>query len=79
MDAILLNQLDQIQQDLRVVQMAVESLQARVNELEFRIQEGTKAEGRPTKFTDLEGIWEGANFSYEEIKAAEYKVPEDWL
>lgn len=79
MDAILLNQLDQVQQDLRIVQMAVEALQARVNELMSRVQEGTKAEGRPTKFTDLEGLWEGANFSYEEIKAAEYQVPEDLL
>ena len=79
MNAILLNELDQIQQDLRIVQMTVESLQARVNELMSRAQEQTKTEGRPTKFTDLEGIWEGANFSYEEIKAAEYQVPEDLL
>ena len=79
MDAILLNQLDQIQQDLRVVQMAVESLQARLNELRSRVQEEAKAEGHPTKFTDLKGIWKGANFSYEDIQAAEYKAPEDWL
>jgi cell division septum initiation protein DivIVA len=79
MDATFLNELDQIQRDLRIVQMAVEALQARVNELRSRVQEQTKTEGRPTKFTDLKGIWEGANFSYEEIKAAEYKVPEDWL
>jgi len=44
-----------------------------------RAQEGAKAEDRLTKFTDLKGIWKGANLSYEEIKAAEYKVPEDWL
>ena len=47
MNAILLNELDQIQQDLRIVQMTVESLQARVNELMSRAQERTKAEGRP--------------------------------
>ncbi len=79
MDAILWNELDQVQQDLRIVQMAIESLQAKVNELRSRVQEEAKVEGRPTKFTDLEGIWEGANFSYEEIKAAEYRVPEDLL
>jgi len=79
MDAILLNELDQIQQDLRVVQMAVEALQARVNELMSHVQERAKTEVHLTKFTDLEGIWEGANFSYEEIKAAEYQVPEDLL
>jgi len=79
MDAMLLNELSQVQQDLRIVQMAIEALQAKVNELMSRVQGGAKAEGRPTKFTDLKGIWEGANFSYEEIQAAEYKVPEDWL
>jgi predicted transcriptional regulator len=79
MEAILWNELNQIQQDLRVAQMAIEALQARLNELRSRVQEEAKAEGRPTKFTDLEGIWEGANFSYEEIKAAEYRVPEDLL
>jgi cell division septum initiation protein DivIVA len=79
MDTILWNELNQVQQDLRIVQMAVEALQARVNELMSRVQEGAKAEGRPAKFTDLKGIWKGANFSYEEIQAAEYKVPEDWL
>lgn len=79
MDAILWNELNQIQQDIRIVQMAIEALQAKVNELMSRVQEQAKAEDRPKKFTDLEGIWEGANFSYEEIKAAEYKVPEDLL
>ena len=79
MDAILWNELDQVQQDLRIAQMTIEALQAKMNKLMSRIQEGAKAEDRPAKFTDLEGIWEGANFSYEEIKAAEYQVPEDLL
>ena len=79
MDTILWNELSQIQQDLRVAQMTIEALQAKMNKLMSRIQEGAKAEDRPTKFTDLEGIWEGANFSYEEIKAAEYQIPEDLL
>jgi len=79
MEAILWNELNQIQQDLRIAQMAIEALQTRMNELMSRIREGAKAEDRPTKFTDLKGIWKGANFSYEEIKAAEYKVPEDLL
>ncbi len=79
MEAILWNELNQIQQDLRIAQMAIEALQTRMNELRSRVQERAKAEDHPTKFTDLKGIWKGANFSYEEIKAAEYKVPEDWL
>jgi len=79
MDTILWNELSQIQQDLHVAQMAIETLQTKMNKLMSRIQEGAKAEDRPAKFTDLEGIWEGANFSYEEIKAAEYQIPEDLL
>jgi hypothetical protein len=59
--------------------MTVETLQTKVKELISRVQEQTKAEDRPKKFTDLKDIWEGADFSYEEIKAAEYKVPEDLL
>lgn len=30
----------------------------------------------PKRFTDLQGIWAGADFSYEEIKDAEIKVKE---
>jgi hypothetical protein len=70
--------LDEIQSDLRILRLALEALQAKVDQLLSKQQE-TGAEGRPTKFTDLEGIWAGANFSYEDIKAAEYKVPEDLL
>jgi len=59
--------------------LANKLFEEKMNELRSRVQEGAKAEGRPTKFTDLKGIWKGANFSYEEIKAAEYQVPEDLL
>jgi len=79
MDAIFLDELNQVLRDLRTVQMAVETLQAKVQELMSRVQEQTQAKDRPKTFTDLKGIWEGADFSYEEIKAAEYKVPEDLL
>ena len=79
MDAILLDELNQVLLDLRAVQMAVETLQTRVKELMSRVQEQTRAEDHPKKFTDLKDIWEGADFSYEEIKAAEYKVSEDLL
>jgi hypothetical protein len=74
MDALLMDELNQMLLDLRTVQMAVETLQARVKELMFRVQEPTQAKDHPKTFADLEGIWDGANFSYEEIKAAEYKV-----
>ena len=79
MDTILLNELNQVMLDLRAVQMTVEALQTRVQELVSRVQQQTYAEDRPKKFTDLKGVWEGTDFSYNEIKAAEYKVPEDLL
>ena len=35
-------------------------------------------EAKPKRFADLYGIWRGiSNFSYEEIKAAEYKLKDD--
>ncbi len=79
MDAILVDELNQVLLDLRTVQMTVETLQAKVKRLMSCIQEQDQAKDQPEIFTDLEGIWKGANFSYEEIKAAEYKVPEDLL
>jgi len=79
MDAILVDELNQLLLDLHAVQMAVQTLQDRVKELMSRVQEPTQAKDHPKTFADLEGIWEGANFSYEEIKAAEYKAPADLL
>lgn len=79
MDAILLEELNQVLLDLRTLQMAVETLQARVKELMSHVQEQAGTEDHPKTFADLEGIWEGADFSYDEIKAAEYKLPEDPL
>ncbi len=70
--------LNEIQKDLRIVQMAVQALQHRVDELLSQRQEAI-TNNRPTKFTDLKGILGGINLSYEEIKAAEYQAPEDVL
>ena len=79
MDTMTWNEMTQLQQDIRLTQLAVEALQVKANELMGRFYEQTKLEDRPKKFADLEGIWEGANLSYEEIQAAEYKVPQDLL
>jgi hypothetical protein len=79
MDAIFLDELNQVLLDLCTVQTAVETLQVRVQELMSRVQGQPQTKDRPKTLADLEGIWEGANFSYEEIKAAEYKVPADLL
>ena len=75
MDTTLFDQVAQLQQDLRLMRMTVEALQTRVDELTAPLQEQAKTEGRPVWFTDLEGLWEGADFSLEAIKAAEYRVP----
>lgn len=70
--------LNEIQGDLSVLRLALENLQAKVDRM-LSQQQKAIAEGRPTKLIDLKGIWEGADFSYEDIKAAEYTIPEDLL
>ena len=64
--------LDEIQKDINILRLTLEALQSKVDQLRSQQQEAT-AKGRPVKFTDLEGIWAGADFSYEEIKAAGIK------
>ena len=68
----------EVQNDLRLLRLALDTLQAKMDLLLSRQQEAV-TETRPMCLTDLEGIWEGVNFSYEDIKAAEYKIPEDLL
>lgn len=77
MNGTLLDQVVQLRQDLRRLQITLDALQARIDELEAPLLEQAKAEGRPARFTDLEGLWEGADFSLEAIKAAEYRMPEN--
>lgn len=67
-----------IQNELRLLRLALDALDAKVAQLLSKQQEAA-SEGRPTRLTDLKGIWAGVDLSYEEIKAAEYKVPEDRL
>jgi hypothetical protein len=74
---ILLEETAQIQQDLRLLQLTIERLQVRVNDLASTIQ---KEERTPFRdFADLEGIWEGLDLSFEQIKAAEYRLPDDLI
>lgn len=77
MDLTLLDQVARLQQEFRLMRMTVETLQKRVDELVTSLQEQARVEGRPVLFTDLEGIWEGTDLSLEEIKAAEYQLPEN--
>jgi hypothetical protein len=74
MDVTLLNDVAQVQQELRLVRLTLETLQTRVNVLAAQLQEQAKLENRPVKFTDLEGLWAGDDFSLEMIQTAEYRV-----
>jgi len=66
----------EVQNDVRILRLALEALQTKISLLLSRQQEAV-TETRPMCLTDLEGIWGGVDLSYEEIKAAEYKIPED--
>ena len=61
--------LEEIQQDIDILRLALEVLQIKVDQLWSQQQEAG-ATGRPVKLTDLKGILGGVNLSYEEIKAA---------
>ena len=77
MNGTLLDQVAQLQQDLRLVQSTVGALQAKLDALVAPLQEQVSAQGRPALFAELEGIWEGMDLSLEAIKAAEYRMPEN--
>ncbi len=50
-----------------------------INQLEVLDAQLRQDKQPPKRFTDLQGIWAGADFSYEEINAAEYKMDEAHL
>lgn len=64
-------------QELKIVVMRVQSLQNRLDSLALRMLE--KSNGGPHRLADLEGVWEGANFGWDEIKAAECQLPRELL
>jgi hypothetical protein len=74
-DINLLAEVAKVQQDIHLIRVTIETLQVRVDDLVARLQEQTQVQ--PLKITDLEGIWAGADFSFETIKAAEYQISED--
>jgi hypothetical protein len=79
MDLSILDQVAQLQQQCRLMQQTVGTLQTQVEQLVTSLLEQAKAEGKPLAFTDLEGIWHGTDLSLEDIKAAEYHLPENLL
>jgi hypothetical protein len=76
MDVNFLDDVLQIQQDLRSIQVMVEALQLRLNYLLSQLQEPVESENGYLRFSDLEGLWAEESFSLEEIRTAEYKVSE---
>jgi hypothetical protein len=78
MNQTLLTETAQIQQDLRLLQLTVERLQVRVNELAATIQKQEQTPP-PRTFAELRGIWKGLDLSLEDIQAAEYRLPDDLL
>ncbi|MEX0801453.1 MAG: hypothetical protein WD379_09575 [Dehalococcoidia bacterium] len=64
-------EVDAIKAYLASVEREVSDLHARLKKLE------TEPPEQPRPFSKLLGIWKGADFTYEEIKAAEYRLPED--
>lgn len=68
----------EVDQELRILELAMQGLRARVDCL-LAQTEKIEPDGRPRRFTDLKGIWRGIDLSFEDIQAAEYRVPEDVL
>lgn len=64
---------DLLKMELARIERELEAVRAKIKRLESR-----EPDSRLT-FVDLHGIWKGTHFTYEEIKAADYKLDEeDW-
>jgi hypothetical protein len=77
MNTDLLHETAEIKQELRLLQSTIQALQLRVDQLIRALSR--KSNGAGYEFADLEGIWEGDGWSFEQIQAAKYKIPEDLL
>jgi hypothetical protein len=64
-------EVDAIKAYLASLERELEDLRSKLDKIEKQPSE------EPRPFARLLGIWRGADFTYEEIKAAEYKFPED--
>ena len=69
---------EDLDRELRIIEMAVEALRAKVNKL-LEAEREAKKKKAPTSLIELKGIWKGANFTEEDIEEAKYKVEEWWL
>lgn len=64
-------EVDAMKAYLASLERELRDLRAKLKELE------TQPPEEPRPFAKLLGIWKGADFTYEEIKAAEYRFSED--
>lgn len=72
MDTNLLAEVAKVQQDIHLLRTTIQTLQTRVDELATHLQ--SQIQDQPLKFTDLENLWAGADFSFETIQATEYQL-----
>ncbi|OGO41002.1 MAG: hypothetical protein A2Z04_00760 [Chloroflexi bacterium RBG_16_57_9] len=70
--------LTELDREVRILELAIQTLRAKVDYLQAQMKK-SEVNGRPQKFEDVKGIWHGVDLSFEDIQAAEYKVPEDLL
>jgi len=55
-------------------------LESEIHRLRVQVEEPARPRSGSRSFSDLCGIWKGQHeFTYEEIKEAEYRAPEDVL
>jgi len=76
MNTNLLYETTQIKQELRLLQITIQTLQLRIEQLIGQLYQQNNGVGL---FSSLEGIWEDADWSLEAIQAAEYRIPQDLL
>lgn len=77
MSVDVLDELTAVRQELKTVVTRVQLLQNRLDSLALRVTESK--DDQPRRLVDLEGIWEGADFGWAEIKSVEYQLPMDLL
>lgn len=77
MDLSILDRVAQLQQQCRLMQQTIATLQTEMEELTTSLRDQARGEGKPLVFADLEGLWQGTDLSLEEINAAEYRLPEN--
>ncbi len=66
--------------EYKVLKARLDSIEREIADVRAKVEALERQEaGKPRPFAELRGIWKGVDFTYEEIKEAEYGVKEeDW-